>query len=108
MHPGCDCLNLHRLGSVVLFVASLLSSPRRIILSELLLLFLSLSWTPRTGVHAMTVAATAASVAAISGLAAYINAKYHIGQDVRMLRFKKGAEKNYAELGMCVSMSYLI
>jgi hypothetical protein len=49
----------------------------------------------------MTVAATAASVAAISGLAAYINAKYHIGQDVRMLRFKKGAEKNYAELGMC-------
>ena len=55
----------------------------------------------------MTVAATAASVAAISGLAAYINAKYHIGQDVRMLRFKKGAEKNYAELGMCVSVSSL-
>lgn len=56
----------------------------------------------------MTVAATAASVAAISGLAAYINAKYHIGQDVRMLRFKKGAEKNYAELGMSVSVSHLI
>jgi hypothetical protein len=56
----------------------------------------------------MTVAATAASVAAISGLAAYINAKYHIGQDVRMLRFKKGAEKNYAELGTCISVSYSI
>ena len=56
----------------------------------------------------MTVAATAASVAAISGLAAYINAKYHIGQDVRMLRFKKGEEKNDAELGMCVPVSYLI
>jgi hypothetical protein len=47
----------------------------------------------------MTVAATAASVAAISSLAAYINAKYHIGQDLRMLKFKKGAEKHYAELG---------
>lgn len=47
----------------------------------------------------MTVAATAASVAALSSLAAYINAKYHIGQDLRMLKFKKGAEKNYAELG---------
>lgn len=49
----------------------------------------------------MTVAATAASVAAISSLAAYINAKYHIGQDLRMLKFKKKAEKHYAELGMC-------
>lgn len=47
----------------------------------------------------MTVAATAASVAAISSLAAYVNAKYHIGQDLRMLKFKKGAEKHYAELG---------
>lgn len=49
----------------------------------------------------MTVAATAASVAAISSLAAYINAKYHIGQDLKTLKFKKGAEKHYAELGMC-------
>lgn len=48
----------------------------------------------------MTVAATTASVAAISSLAAYINAKYHIGQDLRALKFKKGAEKNYTELGM--------
>ncbi|KAJ4363340.1 hypothetical protein N0V95_001113 [Ascochyta clinopodiicola] len=48
---------------------------------------------------AMTVAATAASVAAISSLAAYLNAKYHIGQDLRMLKFKKGADKHYAELG---------
>lgn len=47
----------------------------------------------------MTVAATAASVAAISSLAAYINAKYHIGQDLRMLKFKKGAERHYGELG---------
>ncbi|KZM21814.1 uncharacterized protein EKO05_0003137 [Ascochyta rabiei] len=46
----------------------------------------------------MTAAATAASVAAISSLAAYINAKYHIGQDLQMLKFKKGAEKHYAEL----------
>lgn len=52
----------------------------------------------------MTVAATAASVAAITSLAAYINAKYHIGQDVRMLKFKKGAEKHYAELGMYISV----
>lgn len=51
----------------------------------------------------MTVAATAASVAAISSLAAYINAKYHIGQDLRMLKFKKGAERHYAELGMSAS-----
>ena len=56
----------------------------------------------------MTAAATAASVAAISSLAAYINAKYHIGQDLRMLKFKKGAEKHYAELGTSVqnSMSF--
>ena len=47
----------------------------------------------------MTAAATAASVAAISSLAAYLNAKYHIGQDLRMIRFKKGAERHYAELG---------
>ena len=43
MPPGCDCLNLHRLGSAVQSVASLLSSPRSIVLSELSLLFLSLS-----------------------------------------------------------------
>lgn len=49
----------------------------------------------------MTVAATAASVAAISSLAAYVNAKYHIAQDLRVLRFKKSAESHYAELGMC-------
>lgn len=48
----------------------------------------------------MTAAATAASVAALSGLAAYINGKYHIAQDLRMLRFKKKAGKYYADLGM--------
>ena len=47
----------------------------------------------------MTGAATAASVAAISSLAAYINAKYHIGQDLQSLKFKRGADKHYAELG---------
>lgn len=53
----------------------------------------------------MTATATAASVAAISSLAAYINAKYHIGQDLRILKFKKGAEKHYAELGACYKSS---
>ena len=53
----------------------------------------------------MTAAATAASVAAISSLAAYINAKYHIGQDLRVLKFKKGAGKHYAELGTCATIS---
>jgi hypothetical protein len=43
--------------------------------------------------------ATAASLAALAGLAAWANAKYHISQDVAALRFKKGAEKHYAELG---------
>lgn len=52
----------------------------------------------------MTVAATAASVAAITSLAAYVNAKYHVGQDLRMLKFKKKAESHYAELGMCCEM----
>jgi hypothetical protein len=46
-----------------------------------------------------TTTAAAASVAAISGLAAYINGKYHIAQDVRALRFKSRAVKYYAELG---------
>lgn len=44
--------------------------------------------------------AAAASIAAISGLAAYLNGKYHIAQDLGVLEFKKQAEKYYAELGM--------
>ncbi|CAN9404520.1 unnamed protein product [Alternaria alternata] len=48
----------------------------------------------------MDATAAAASVAAISGLAAYVNGKYHIGQDLRALRFKKRAAGYYEELGM--------
>ena len=48
----------------------------------------------------MDVTAAAASVAAISGLAAYVNAKYHIAQDLRGLRFKKNAASYYEQLGM--------
>jgi hypothetical protein len=40
-----------------------------------------------------------ASVAAISGLAAYLNGKYHIKQDVKILKFRRDAAKYYAELG---------
>lgn len=47
-----------------------------------------------------TAAAAAASVAAISGLAAYVNAKYHVAQDVRALKFKARAARYYADLGM--------
>jgi len=46
----------------------------------------------------------AASVAALAGLGAYINAKYHIGQDLRQLKFKGNAEKHYVDLGE----SYLV
>ena len=45
-------------------------------------------------------AATAASLAAISGLAAYVNGKYHISQDLRALRFKSKAGSHYEQLGM--------
>ena len=48
----------------------------------------------------MDATAAAASVAAISGLAAYVNAKYHIAQDLRGLRFKKNAASYYEQLGM--------
>lgn len=46
----------------------------------------------------MTATAAAASLAAISGLAAYLNGKYHIGQDLRILRFKGRAGKYYSNL----------
>jgi hypothetical protein len=48
----------------------------------------------------MDATAAAASVAAISGLAAYVNGKYHIAQDLKALRFKKRAGSYYEELGM--------
>jgi hypothetical protein len=47
----------------------------------------------------MDATAAAASVAAISGLAAYVNGRYHIAQDLRALRFKKRAARYYEELG---------
>jgi hypothetical protein len=40
-----------------------------------------------------------ASVAAISGLAAYLNGKYHLKQDIKLLRAKKEAAKYYEQLG---------
>ena len=42
---------------------------------------------------------TAAALAAISGLAAYINGKYHVTQDLKALKFKYQAAKYYAEVG---------
>jgi hypothetical protein len=42
-----------------------------------------------------------ASVAAISGLAAYLNGKYHLKQDIKTLRFRKQAANYYEELGKC-------
>jgi hypothetical protein len=47
----------------------------------------------------MNTTAAAASVAAISGLAAYVNGKYHIAQDLRALRFRRQAASYYEELG---------
>lgn len=45
-------------------------------------------------------AAAAASLAGISALAAYLDAKYHIGQDLRIKRRVGQAAKYYEELGM--------
>ena len=47
----------------------------------------------------MSATATAASVAAVSGLAAYLNGKYHLAQDIKALKFRSKAAKYYAELG---------
>jgi hypothetical protein len=44
-------------------------------------------------------ATAAASVAAVSGLAAYLNGKYHLAQDIKTLKFRSNAQKYYAELG---------
>jgi hypothetical protein len=44
-------------------------------------------------------ATAAASVAAVSGLAAYLNGKYHLKQDIKALRFKRKASKYYENLG---------
>jgi hypothetical protein len=47
--------------------------------------------------------ATVAALAGVSSLAAYLNAKYHIAQDLRVYRRRKRALQYYAELSMFVS-----
>jgi hypothetical protein len=41
----------------------------------------------------------AAAIAGLAGLAAYLNGKYHIAQDLKTRKKKKQAVKYYAELG---------
>lgn len=43
---------------------------------------------------------TAAALAAASALAAYVNAKYHVAQDINTLKFKRNSTKYYEQLGM--------
>jgi|TARA_R110002003_G_scaffold2545_3_gene24448 hypothetical protein len=50
----------------------------------------------------------AASVAAVTGLAAYLNGKYHLAQDIKALRFRRKAAKYYAELGMSIHSSPIL
>lgn len=47
-------------------------------------------------------AAAAASLAGVSALTAYINAKYHVGQDLGSLYHARQAGKYYAGLGMLI------
>ena len=49
-------------------------------------------------------APAAAALAGVAALGAYINAKYHVAQDVRALRKKRVAMKWYAELGVWISV----
>jgi hypothetical protein len=44
-------------------------------------------------------ATAAASVAAATGLAAYLNGKYHLTEDLSRLKFKTQAARYYAGLG---------
>ena len=55
-------------------------------------------------VRNMSAATAAASVAGVSGLAAYLNAKYHLGQDIKALRFRRKANKYYEGLGTYTSL----
>lgn len=48
----------------------------------------------------MMAATGAAAAAGIASLAAYLNGKYQIAQDLRVRRRKKRAVKWYADLGM--------
>lgn len=47
----------------------------------------------------MDTTTAAAALAAVSGLAAYINGKYHVVQDLKALKFKYQAAKYYAGVG---------
>jgi hypothetical protein len=48
-------------------------------------------------------ATTAAAIAAATGAVAYLNGKYHLGQDIKMLKFRRDAAKHYEDLGMLPS-----
>lgn len=52
-------------------------------------------------------AASAAALAGMASLAAYLDGKYHIGQDLRVKRRKKQAIKYYADLGESCSLIFL-
>jgi hypothetical protein len=49
-------------------------------------------------------ATTAASVAAVSGLAAYLNGKYHLSQDLQALIFRRKALKYYQGIGKYITV----
>jgi predicted lysophospholipase L1 biosynthesis ABC-type transport system permease subunit len=52
----------------------------------------------------MDATTAAVSVAAITGLAAYVNGKYHVAQDLKVLGFKRRAGRYYAETGMFIGL----
>ncbi|KAH6024708.1 hypothetical protein HBI83_070450 [Parastagonospora nodorum] len=43
-------------------------------------------------------ATTAAAIAAATGAVAYLNGKYHLEQDIKMLKFRRDAAKHYEDL----------
>jgi hypothetical protein len=54
----------------------------------------------------MSTAATAAAVAGGTALAAYVEAKYHIGKEVGMLVHMKRAERDYKKAGVFAACDY--
>jgi hypothetical protein len=50
-------------------------------------------------------ATAAASVAAVSGLAAYLNGKYHLAQDLEALIFRRKALKYYQDIGKYINLT---
>jgi len=42
----------------------------------------------------------AGAVAGLSAVGAYLNAKYHLGHDIKLIKRRKAYEKWYAEMGM--------